>query len=101
MRLMAVEHPISWCTGHEIDRANLPDPDIDRDLRPRGLLRYPTAVGARDDELNPMQMNRVIRHAEIAHANADLVSLGDHHRIDPRKDARVPCPHIEVRHFRD
>src|SRR4030081_1541476 len=75
MRLMAVERPISWCIGHEIDRANLSDPDIDGGLRPRGLLRYPTAVGARDDELNPMQMNRVVRHAEIAHANADLVSL--------------------------
>jgi hypothetical protein len=48
-----------------------------------------------------VQVDRVIRHRQVADADAHLVVLPHARRVDARKDAAVPAPEVEVEHRHD
>ena len=67
---------------------------------PRALRRR-AAVGAGDQELVPVQVDRMVRHRQVADADAHLVVLPHDQRIDAGEDAAVPAPQVEVEHRHD
>jgi len=71
MRLMAVEGPVSRISRIEFEGPHLAYADIHRDFRPPLFGAQPAAVGARDKKLVAMQVERVIGHGQVAHADAD------------------------------
>jgi hypothetical protein len=58
------------------------------------------AVGAGDQELVAVQVDRVVGHRQVAHADAHLVQA-HHQRVDAGEDAAVPAPQVEVEHGHD
>src|SRR5215469_5497421 len=95
MRLVAVKRPVTWGIGHEIDRAYCAHGHIDRRLRPLGALRHPTPVGATYGEMVTVEMDRMRRHGEITHSDADPVAEPHGHHVDPREHTGIEAPDIE------
>jgi hypothetical protein len=48
-----------------------------------------------------VQVDRVVGHRQVADADAHLVALAHHQRVDAREDAAVPAPQVEVEHRHD
>ena len=101
VRLVAVERPVARRIRDELERAHLAHRHVHCHFGPSSLFRNPAAIGAGDREVDAVQMNRVIGHGEVAHANAHPVSQAHHQRIDARKRAAVPGPQVEIEHGRD
>ena len=99
--LVAVESPVAGFVGNEFHLAHLAHGHIRRHLGPAGGLRHGAAVGARDLELMTVDMDGVVGHGQIAHADAHLVTLTSHQRADSGEGAAVESPDIEIRHLVD
>ena len=99
MRLVAMECPVARAIGGELDRAHLAHRDIGRHFRPARGRRNPAAVGTRDFEAVAVQVDRMVRHRQVAEANPHAVARAHRQRIDAREHARVEGPHVEVRHL--
>ena len=96
-----MKSPVAFFVRQELDLPHLAHSHIGRHLIPaRGLGRGPT-VSACDQKFMAVQMNRMVRHREVAEANAHLVVVPHVQRVDTRKDAAVPGPQIEVQHGHD
>jgi hypothetical protein len=98
VRFVAVEGPVARRIGHELDCAHLADGDVGRHLGPARRLRHPAAIRASDLEAVPVQVDRVVRHRQVAHADAHLVAQARDHRIQAREHAAVDGPQIKVEH---
>ena len=98
MRLVAVECPVARRVRDELERAHLADRDVHCHFGPPRRFRNPAAVGAGDREVDAVQMNRVVGHGEVAHADAHPFAQTGHQRIDTRERAAVPRPQIEIEH---
>mmetsp|Transcript_3946 Transcript_3946/g.6462 ORF Transcript_3946/g.6462 Transcript_3946/m.6462 type:complete len:479 (+) Transcript_3946:87-1523(+) len=99
--LVAVEGPVTFLVGQELDLAHLAYRNVRGDLvPPRGPGRR-AAVGACHQEFVAVQVDRVVGHRQVAHADAHLVALTHVQRIDAREDAAVPRPQVEVEHRHD
>ncbi|OMP13455.1 hypothetical protein COLO4_01653 [Corchorus olitorius] len=99
VRLVAVEGPVAGVVGNELDGAHLAHGNVGRHLRPARAWLDPAAIGARHFERMAVQMHRVVRHGEVAHADAHAVAQTHGQRVDAGKDAAVPRPHVEVGHL--
>src|SRR5882762_1823603 len=98
VRLVAVDGPVAG-DGVELDRSHLSHRYVGRDLGPARRFRNPSAVRAGDLEVRTVHMDGVVRHCEIADADANTVARARYQRVDAGKDAAVPRPQVEVRHF--
>jgi hypothetical protein len=99
--LVAVEGPVALLVGEEVHLPHLPHRDVGRHLVLARALRRRPAVGAGDQELVPVQVDRVVGHRQVADADAHLVHVPHHQRVDAREDAAVPAPQVEVQHRHD
>ena len=96
-----MKSPVAFFVRQELDLPHLAHSHIGRHLIPaRGLGRGP-AVSACDQKFMAVQMNRMVRHGQVAKADAHLVVVTHVQRVDARKDAAVPRPQIEVQHGHD
>jgi len=101
VRFMAVERPVARIVGEHVEGPNRADRDVDGALRPLRALGHPAAVRAGHCEMMAVQMNRMVRHGEIAHAHAHAVAESHRQRIDAGKYAAIPRPHVEIGHLGD
>ncbi len=101
VRLVAVERPVAGVVGENVEGADGADRHVGRRLRILRGLGHPPSVGAAHGEAVPVQMDGMIRHAQVADTHADLVAEAHRQRIDSGKHAAVPGPHVEVGHLVD
>ena len=57
------------------------------------LLRRGAAIGARHQELMPVQVDRVVGHGQVADADAHLVAQAHVQRVDPGEQAACGSHH--------
>src|ERR1700739_368527 len=62
---MAVDHPVAWIFGFELDDFGLRYADEDRVGGIPGGLGSAAAFGAGDDELVPVEMDGMVIHPEV------------------------------------
>src|SRR3569623_2729913 len=95
---VTVEGPVTRLGGDELDVAHLAHIDDLRHLT-SPLIAWPaTAIAARYPEGIAVQVDRVIPHREVAHANATAFA-GAHDQIFNRREGfAIECPQVEVLH---
>ena len=71
----AVQHPIALSLGDEFDVAGLRDTDQDGVLGIPKLLRNSSPFGTGNRELVSVQMNGMVVHAQVDHADLDPFTL--------------------------
>ncbi len=98
VRFVAVEGPVARVVGDELDGAHLPHGNVHRHFGPARALGDPAAIGADHFEHMAVQVNGVVGHGEVAHADAHALAGARHQRGDAGKGAAVPGPEVEVEH---
>mmetsp|Transcript_5442 Transcript_5442/g.20833 ORF Transcript_5442/g.20833 Transcript_5442/m.20833 type:complete len:566 (-) Transcript_5442:6566-8263(-) len=101
MTLMAVEGPVAFLVGQELDLAHLTHGHVGGHLVPARPLGCRSAIRPRHEEFVAVQVDRVVGHRQVADADAHLVVLAHVQGIDPRKHSAVPRPEVEVQHRHD
>ncbi len=99
--LVAVYGPVAGFVGQEFDLAHLANGQIHRHLGPARTLGHRAAIGAGDFELDPVHVDGVVGHGQVAHAHAHPVAQARHQRVDAGEDAAVPGPGVEIEHGGD
>jgi hypothetical protein len=77
-----------------------PTPTISVTSGAPAILRPAPAVAAGDVELHAVQVDRVVPHRQVAHADAHALTGARHERLDRGKHLAVEGPQIEILHHR-
>src|SRR5450830_1274743 len=98
VRLVAMQRPVAFFGGIELDGAHLADGDIGTDFWPARSRWRPAAIGTGDDKFVAVQVDGMIGHRQVTDADAHAVVLPHRQRIDAGEGPAVPGPQIEVEH---
>ena len=89
VRLVTMISPVARVVGDKIDVTRRADRHLDGRLAPAPFRRDASGIGAADLEMMPVQMHRVLDHAEVADPDADALAGLHDHRMCPGIDAAV------------
>src|SRR6516165_10312950 len=77
---MAVEHPVTKIVRYKLDIAGLSNADKNSVAGPPGGFWLTASFSPRDDELVPVQVDRMVIHPQINQANTNTLSVPHNQR---------------------